>query len=1648
MAKEGVPDLSLATSLLLQGFPAIDRQISEDISKKLMSGSSAPTADDAARRPNEEKKCVIHVTRLARWVKKAESVQGQVDAVLAGVTGDRQHAIELRQSLGEKINEAWSAVAEHHSRSKRWYLAHKAASKAVSAAAETALVTGRNVPGEVKSALSAAYADFMLRGNTPALRGLLADMAQRYPKEEALAAHAAKYLVMSGNYSRAHSILESIGAFDSLNPVFREVRPLLMEKPHVPWEGVSTACNYYNYQHPLVSDDLLAEMRAQISFVQQVIVPKNEPPPSTRKAGDFVQDEKIDAAKAALVTQAMAAEQVKATSNEARVKGDAAVDQFLSKTGGSEFDPATQTKNNGRNQYATFPNYQAKLSILTGSDRASRAAEEAYDFLKTKLTTFPANQQAIRIKMYEQVGCAKQVVEALFRWNSGLRQMRRRNYSAAINEFNAMRGAALSYFALRYNDPKMPAGPQYKVPADIDGIYSELRRFANDRFAPANKDGTYRDMRRKRNLAATLESLEHFDWVLPLKAFRYSDTGAAPSNSTSRFSPLRSGAELVWALGMSEYMAPTSAAGTNAAFVKVEEKIEFPLLVITLVLCSFALAECNQNNRQYDQALVEIKRALDMHDRYKILSQTVEWNFARILFARILLAKGDYEYKTQLPSTAPLKDAQGNPVYQGLRAAETYLGLIEVLRPLGGYVNRVTSELSTFATTMQGLLAKRFDNYFQKTDTVNSLKVRERSEWLSLAHVTIIRNVELPQAKSLRGGSALASPINFKTDATDSFVGERNPVVYQLITRAQARLIQLKGGLNYLGYHDDYVPPWRFEFLLQRARSFAEHAKSLQRDYLNFLRNAETEEFQEESMRQVAARSQAELTVSLARTDQSLSEVEAAKKSTELADLVKNHATVRANNYASFEDKSREYEQAIRELQGWQSASTALSALSSAAEIGGKVAASTGPAGVVLGPIAGVIAFAIPMGTHAAQQNVENIELQLKSTLREQEKYNLRAAIDETTKSKAVSDAQLISAQTRVTVAALENGASAMAQEFARQNYLYYINRRTNSELWYRLTWDVAELATRSLDRAIEVSFLAEQAYEFEADKTLNVIRFDYDAGVNGDTLGGDYLLSDLESLEQDLIVSQQLRQQEFQMTVSLARDFPEALGDLQRDETAIIPITLRYLEERFPGMFNIRVGRVDARLVALMSSNRQFIVVTHSGLGFVRANSRNVSQGNATSSWIPAVDERWPVRVHNGKVESKTYTGLPTSESRDVFSFESTSQRAQFEKRPAATTWHIEVKQRQNRFVPGSLADVVLTFVLSGYLDETLKGEIKTGMPSSTSATRLISTAQEAPDSFYEFANTGRLQLDVASQQLTQVGSPTRLRNFGVMLVPSLEQPQFSPCASHCVVEVEISSVGALTILTELPHISLSSTGLVLHAVVTLAAGVAARWKFDDNSNELQGAAVNWTYPYAGRYIVQLSLVSQGRRYEYRFEHSIAAQNPLITPLVVLPLQITVSGTGANRILAASCQRPAGVSAAASWQLADGTSKWGDSVTFPNLSPGRYFLRLSVMADLQANISCRQRIGSAPVGLAGLMAVSNRKFKDDGSLDTSNVPSPLTTSLFGSRELSPVDRWLVEFPLGVNGALKTYDRSGTQVFNGAAVQDLILTMEFDQFIS
>ena len=591
------------------------------------------------------------------------------------------------------------------------------------------------------------------------------------------------------------------------------------------------------------------------------------------------------------------------------------------------------------------------------------------------------------------------------------------------------------------------------------------------------------------------------------------------------------------------------------------------------------------------------------------------------------------------------------------------------------------------------------------------------------------------------------------------------------------------------------------------------------------------------------------------------------------------------------------------------------------------------------------------------------------------------------------------------------------------------------------------------MSNAIHLAYLAEQACEFETDKQINVIRFDYDQSEVGNFLAGDFLMRDLDTLEQDLIVNQRARQQEVRHVLSLAREFPEALQELRDNGKMTFSLVLEQIERRFPGLFNARLGAVDVLPVALMDSTRFSLELTQTGSGTVRLPEQPgdapVSLPANVSAQERALETSWRQRIRMNGPETAIFSGLSRQEANSVFPFMSNGRRNAFEGRPAASTWQLDLSMRENQVVPGTLADLLITFTLSGYYDSGLRTAQEKIARSSTVLTKWISARQTFPDAYYEFNRTGKMNWNVTADQLTLTGSAGRLRNLGVLLLPAPRRIQFGRLQATNQIDFRIQADGTLDVLSEIPEITfvLGAGGnpLQLSAQVTLRAGAQPRWDFGDGKRPETVTSAVHIYDRPGNYEITLRVVRNGRLTEFKAEVALSRtlNQQLKPPVTAFPRFTKAAGTATPLIATVDGD------VVASWKLNGQDTLKGNEVSFAQLAPGDYTLFYRAMRKLNGRVYANQRFLPEESGLLmeSLNLTSNRRFNDQSGVELPN-PSPtlLTKRLFPDTgtEISPVDDWVFELTGADNQFLQTVSNNDVLQNDFSSLQDLVLALEYE----
>jgi hypothetical protein len=264
---------------------------------------------------------------------------------------------------------------------------------------------------------------------------------------------------------------------------------------------------------------------------------------------------------------------------------------------------------------------------------------------------------------------------------------------------------------------------------------------------------------------------------------------------------------------------------------------------------------------------------------------------------------------------------------------------------------------------------------------------------------------------------------------------------------------------------------------------------------------------------------------------------------------------------------------------------------------------------------------------------------------------------------------------------------------------------------------------------------------------SLEMIHFDYDISELGNYLAGDFLLRDLDTLEHDLVVTQRESEQHVRYVFVMSREFPQALQELRDTGRVTFSMVLEQLERRFPGLILASLGAVDVVPIALMDQSRFSLRLTHQG--FSRMRRRPIPGADST--------EPWPAEPRLHGPETAIYSGLSRQDAASIFPVTTSAQRNAFEGRGAAGAWEIYMSMEENHVVPGSLADMLITFNIAGFFDADVRTEPVTLGPAVGPS--YLSAPQVFSDNFYDFSRTGKmdwpltrsLDLDRDARQGTQ---------------------------------------------------------------------------------------------------------------------------------------------------------------------------------------------------------------------------------------------------------------------------------------------------------
>ncbi len=591
-----------------------------------------------------------------------------------------------------------------------------------------------------------------------------------------------------------------------------------------------------------------------------------------------------------------------------------------------------------------------------------------------------------------------------------------------------------------------------------------------------------------------------------------------------------------------------------------------------------------------------------------------------------------------------------------------------------------------------------------------------------------------------------------------------NPAKVSQVMRARLALFQIDQGLNVYGYRDDMVPVLRYKPLKQAADLFATSAKSAQTDFLMYMTRYEQaliELWQTQSLVKKANASSgiaaehvaiAQVGVDKAKEQVTAVQAQIAAKQKEIAD--KNSLSSQFSDYLSGAKSALEGLVPLagkvmsEESAGGAAAASdgvtgeqMLSIFSQGASGGttGAESAATSALGAGAGFLVGYGAFVYASYTSldamSSAANKRDSELKSLGT----------TAMD-------AANAQVRLKQRDVAIAQFEAQIAAADLEFANALFRFQQDRFLNADFWNKLTLFANRLMRRYVELGARTAWFAERALAFEQNQSLNIIKLNYIPIALRGVTGADSLQADLAELEANRIQGVRLTTP-VKHTVSLAREFPLAFGQLKKTGRCRFHTREGYLRAAYPGTFAYRIRAIT---VAVQDTDGA------APRGVLRNGGVSEVSGDDLSS----------------KVLIRYPDALALSEFRlhdDLFVYGLPGETLlQFEGSGFETDWEVELPVVANPKGFRSVADVLITFDSNAYYSDAVAAKQAALMPADAPRAIMVAASTADPnglDSFKAAAGAARITFDLTKLALPLQEVKRRVANLAVIFVGKTEK-------------------------------------------------------------------------------------------------------------------------------------------------------------------------------------------------------------------------------------------------------------------------------------
>jgi hypothetical protein len=348
---------------------------------------------------------------------------------------------------------------------------------------------------------------------------------------------------------------------------------------------------------------------------------------------------------------------------------------------------------------------------------------------------------------------------------------------------------------------------------------------------------------------------------------------------------------------------------------------------------------------------------------------------------------------------------------------------------------------------------------------------------------------------------------------------------------------------------------------------------------------------------------------------------------------------------------------------------------------------------------------------------------------------------------EVVAETQIAQAQARVDVARQRVVVAQLQQKYAEQNRDFLDMREFSSQLWYDLARQAGRLKQRYLDMATEVAFLMERAYNAETERSLQVIRYDYEHTATENLMGADMLAADIDYFTFDHVTTTKTKKLPVKKSISLADAYPVQFKALKATGACLFETALEDFDREYPGLYLAKIRNVELLFVGITQATS------------IAGTLRNVGVSRFRSSSGAVISRLYPADV-------MALSQYDIRQDALTFRFSPNDLRL-FENNGIATSWQLDLPPSANDFDYEDILDVHLVLYYDGFFDPTLETQIRATLPTTGKASRAFSLKMSFPDELFYLKNQGQAELVFdrlmfPQNQLTLVRTSTTIKVTG----------------------------------------------------------------------------------------------------------------------------------------------------------------------------------------------------------------------------------------------------------------------------------------------